>query len=108
MSFGEAFRDLDPGKVEQAFARASDKLFIIAQGGKELANQVTDIFNEVEEASPGFMVLFGSMEVATQMISEVPELKYGREWFQMIQMNLGVISVGLVLAEYARLEAEED
>jgi hypothetical protein len=107
MGFAEEFKDLDPNRMERAFANVSERLIVISETGDELVEQIHDNFELIEQASPGFMVLIGRFEETIQMMDVSPEGSFGRSWFRMIQMNLGAVSVGLVLAEYARLETEE-
>jgi hypothetical protein len=107
MSFAEEFKNLDPARLEQAYANVSERLLIISKVSKELAEQEADIFNEIRTASPGFMAIIGRFEETAQMLDAHPGEEHGKAWFNMVQMNLGAISLGLVLAEYARLEQEE-
>jgi len=107
MSFAEEFKNLDPARLEKAFANVSEDLVVLSESSEELAVREAQIFKDIEEASPGYMAIVGRFEEATQLMESTPGIEYGNSWFNMIQMNLGAISVGKVLAEYARLEQEE-
>lgn len=108
MGFAEEFRELDSERLKRAYANVSEKLLTLSSGGVELANEVAGYFEQIQGSSPGFMAFFESHEEAIEMVQEIPTLSYGEEWFRMIQMTLGATTIGLVLAEYARLESEEE
>lgn len=108
MSFAEEFLNLDPVLLERAYANVSEDLLLIASSDEKLASKVIELHERIKETSFGYMVLIGRHEETIQMVSETPGMEYGQERHRMIQMNLGILGVGLVLTEYARLESEED
>lgn len=65
-----------------------------------------EMFNAVQEASPGFMAIVEWYEETIQMLTSLPEGPHGPEVMQMTEMMMGALAVGEALAEYARLESE--
>lgn len=107
MSFAEEFNKLDPALLQHAFAKVSDRTMRMVD--RELhVEQATEMFSVIREASPAFMVIIERYEETVQMITSLPEGLYSPEAMRMVDMMLGAVAVGEVLAEYARLEHERD
>lgn len=108
MSFADEFEVLDPVRIERAYANVAEKLLQLASRGPQSAGEMIEIFGDIRQVSAGYAALIGRHEETIQMVSETPGLEYSPERFHLLQMNLGLYAAGLVLAEYARLEAEGD
>lgn len=110
MGFAEELRNLDPEIIEQAYARASEKLLRIAAAGTTPSLDMIWFQEEIKEGSFGLATIIGQHEIALQMMEQVPAesgIRDGQVYEGMLQMRTGILAAHLILLEYARLETAE-
>lgn len=119
MSFKEGLEDLDPNLVERAWANLEDDIRAITEQGEDFLTRVPEFHERIGRHSEGALAIIGyhqaQIETRERTRREISELthdpvneSYSREHYRFKELYNGLLAAGLLLAECARLESEEE